>query len=134
MERIWLKSYPPGVPADIDPDEYQSLVELFDSGIAKYAKRPAFTNMGKTITFAELEKCSRDFAAWLKEPEAAQILDSCEIEVRVVAPVVHDPLRIGVRKPYARAGAELEGQLRHRAGSYAPVRRSLYLDSESKKS
>ena len=66
MERIWLKSYPPGVPADIDPDEYQSLVELFDSGIAKYAKRPAFTNMGKTLTFAELEKCSRDFAAWLQ--------------------------------------------------------------------
>jgi long-chain acyl-CoA synthetase len=66
MERVWLKSYPPGVPADIDPREYKSLVELFDQGIAKYAERPAFTNMGKSITFGELEQRSRAFGAWLQ--------------------------------------------------------------------
>jgi long-chain acyl-CoA synthetase len=66
MERIWLKSYPPGVPADIDPGEYKSLVELFDAGIRKYAGRPAFTNMGKTITYAELDAQSRAFGAWLQ--------------------------------------------------------------------
>jgi long-chain acyl-CoA synthetase len=66
MERIWLKSYPPGVPADIDPGEYRSLVELFDKSIASYGERPAFHNMGKTISFAELERMSRDFGAWLQ--------------------------------------------------------------------
>jgi long-chain acyl-CoA synthetase len=66
MERIWLKSYPAGVPADIDPRKYRSLIELFDGSIAKYRDRPAFHSMGKTITFGELEKLSRDFAAWLQ--------------------------------------------------------------------
>jgi len=66
MERIWLKSYPPGVPADIDPNEYRSLTELFDSSIRKYGERPAYHSMGKTISFAELDKLSRDFGAWLQ--------------------------------------------------------------------
>ncbi len=66
MERIWLKSYPAGVPADIDPKKFRSLVELFEKSIAKYRDRPAFHSMGKTITFDELDKRSRDFAAWLQ--------------------------------------------------------------------
>ena len=66
MERIWLKSYPEGVPADIDPGQYRSLIELFDANIASFRDRPAFTNMGKTITFDELDKRSRDFGAWLQ--------------------------------------------------------------------
>ena len=66
MERIWLKSYPAGVPADIDPGQYRSLIELFDANIARYRERPAFTNMGKTISFDELDKRSRDFGAWLQ--------------------------------------------------------------------
>jgi len=66
VERIWLTSYPPGVPADIDPGEYPSLVALFEAGIGKYAARPAFTSMGKTITYAELDALSRAFGAWLQ--------------------------------------------------------------------
>src|SRR5437763_6693196 len=66
MERIWLKSYPPGVPADINPGEYRSLIELFDKSIAAYGDRPAFHSMGKSITFAELERLSRAFGAWLQ--------------------------------------------------------------------
>ena len=66
MERIWLKSYPAGVPADIDPKKYRSLIELFDKSIAKYRDRPAFHSMGKTISFDELDKRSRDFGAWLQ--------------------------------------------------------------------
>jgi long-chain acyl-CoA synthetase len=66
VERVWLRSYPPGVPADINPNEYRSLVELFDSSIKKYADRPAFHSMGKTISFGELDKLSRDFGAWLQ--------------------------------------------------------------------
>src|SRR5262245_28170238 len=66
MDRIWLKSYPPGVPADVDPGQYKSLVELFDAGVRQYADRPAFTNMGKTLSYAELDALSRDFGAWLQ--------------------------------------------------------------------
>src|SRR5688572_32946313 len=66
MDRIWLKSYPAGVPADIDPSKYRSLIELFDSSIAKYRDRPAFHSMGKSITFDQLDKRSRDFGAWLQ--------------------------------------------------------------------
>jgi long-chain acyl-CoA synthetase len=72
MERIWLKSYPPGVPADIDPNDYRSLVELFDDGIKKYADRPAFHNMGRTISFRELEARSREFGAWLQSKGLAK--------------------------------------------------------------
>jgi len=66
VERIWLKSYPPGVPADIDPSEYASLVEMFDRAVQQFAARPAFHSMGKTISYADLERLSRDFGAWLQ--------------------------------------------------------------------
>src|SRR5215212_1434373 len=72
MERIWLKSYPPGVPADIDPGEYRSLVALFENSIRDFGERPAFHSMGKTITFAELGRLSRDFGAWLQSKGLAK--------------------------------------------------------------
>src|ERR671924_1494507 len=66
MERIWLKSYPPGVPAEIEPREYGSLIELFEQSIRQFGDRPAFSNMGKTIRFGELDRLARDFGAWLQ--------------------------------------------------------------------
>ena len=66
MERIWLKQYPPGVPAEIDVNEYESLRDIFEESVAKYASRPAFTCMGKSITFAELDTLSSAFGAWLQ--------------------------------------------------------------------
>ena len=66
MERIWLKSYPPGVPAEIDPSEYASLVQVFDRAVQQFAARPAFHSMGRTITYADLERLSREFGAWLQ--------------------------------------------------------------------
>ena len=66
MEKIWLKSYPPGIPETIDVGTYESIRELFEESCAKYATRPAFTCMGKSITFAELEALSAAFAAWLQ--------------------------------------------------------------------
>ncbi len=72
MERIWLKSYSPGVPADIDPGEYKSLVHLFESSIQKFGDRPAFHSMGKTMTYAELDRLSRDFGAWLQSQGLAK--------------------------------------------------------------
>jgi long-chain acyl-CoA synthetase len=66
VEKIWLKSYPPGVPEKIDVGTYESIRELFEESCAKYATRPAFTCMGKSMTFAELEALSAAFGAWLQ--------------------------------------------------------------------
>jgi len=66
VEKIWLKNYPAGVPATIDVGAYESIRELFEESCAKYATRPAFTCMGKSITFAELEALSAAFGAWLQ--------------------------------------------------------------------
>lgn len=67
MEKIWLKSYAPGVPAEINPDAYQSLVEIFDRSCRQYAKLPAFYNLGTSLTYDKLDKLSREFAAYLQE-------------------------------------------------------------------
>jgi len=66
MERIWLKSYPAGMPADVTWDENQSVGELFDKSCKQFAERPAFHCMGKTLSFAQIDKMSRDFAAWVQ--------------------------------------------------------------------
>jgi long-chain acyl-CoA synthetase len=66
MEKIWLKHYPAGVPADIDPNKYQSIRDLFEESVAKFGERPAYYCMGKEITFAELERMSKIFGAWLQ--------------------------------------------------------------------
>lgn len=67
MEKIWLKSYPPGVPDQINPDAYASLVEVFEIACKKHADRPAFYNLGTTITYKQLDVLSRDFAAYLQQ-------------------------------------------------------------------
>jgi long-chain acyl-CoA synthetase len=66
MERFWLKSYPEGMPADVTWDENQSIGELFEKSCKQFAERPAFHCMGKTLTFAQIDKMSRDFAAWVQ--------------------------------------------------------------------
>ena len=66
MEKIWLKSYPKAVPAEIDINAYASVREIFEESVAKFATRPAFTCMGKTITFSELDTLSSTFGAWLQ--------------------------------------------------------------------
>lgn len=66
LEKIWLKSYPPGVPAEINPDAYRSLIEIFQQACNQYRDQPAFYNLGVTMTFGELDKLSRDFAAYLQ--------------------------------------------------------------------
>ncbi len=67
MERTWLRQYPAGVPTDIDPNEYASLRELFEEAVATHGNKPAYTNMGATLSFAQLDELSRAFAAWLQK-------------------------------------------------------------------
>ncbi|RJL47773.1 long-chain-fatty-acid--CoA ligase FadD [Pectobacterium carotovorum] len=66
LEKIWLSRYPADVPAEINPDRYSSLIEMFESSVKRYADRPAFVNMGEVMTFRKLEERSRAFAAYLQ--------------------------------------------------------------------
>ena len=66
MEKIWLKSYPAGVPAEIDINEYASMREVLEESCAKFGSRPAYSCMGRTITFAELDDMSAAFGAFLQ--------------------------------------------------------------------
>lgn len=65
-DRPWLAAYPPGVPADIDPAQYPSLVALMEEAFGKYADRVAYSFMGKDVTFGETDVQSRQFAAYLQ--------------------------------------------------------------------
>lgn len=67
MERVWLKRYPSGVPAAIDADHYPSLLDIFEQSIAQYPDNTAFINMGKTISYRELDEQSTAFAAYLQQ-------------------------------------------------------------------
>jgi long-chain acyl-CoA synthetase len=77
MEKIWLKSYPEGIPAEIDVNEFQSIGDLFEKGVRKFGERTAYVNMGRGITYAELGKLSARFAAYLqselKLPKASRV-------------------------------------------------------------
>jgi len=66
MERVWLKQYPVGVPADIDVSQYVSLAELLEESFAKYADRKAFICMDKSITYRDLDDMSQALAAYLQ--------------------------------------------------------------------
>ena len=66
MQPIWLKHYPQGVPAAVDLRRFASLKELFEQSCRKFHDRPAFTSMGATLTYAETDRLSRDFAAYLQ--------------------------------------------------------------------
>ena len=72
MERIWLKAYPPGVPADINPTQYRSLPDMLDESFEAFASRPAFACMGRTLTYAELDVQSRNLGAWLQSKGLAR--------------------------------------------------------------
>ncbi len=67
MDRIWLQHYPPDTPGDIDVHEFASLKDVLQQSCQRFAELPAYTNMGATLTYAELDASSRDFAAYLQK-------------------------------------------------------------------
>ncbi len=66
MDKVWLKRYPSGVPAEINADHYPSLLDIFQQSIAQYPDKTAFINMGKGISYTELDQQSTAFAAYLQ--------------------------------------------------------------------
>ncbi|GGW94849.1 long-chain-fatty-acid--CoA ligase FadD [Alteromonas halophila] len=66
MEKTWLEHYDSRVPADIDPDHYSSVIDIFEQSVKKFADKTAYINMGQSMTFAELDTQSAQFAAYLQ--------------------------------------------------------------------
>ncbi len=66
MEKLWLNSYPEGIAHEINIDEYQSVAEVFETSVEKYTDLPAFSNMGKTLSYTEMDHLTRDLAAYLQ--------------------------------------------------------------------
>ncbi|MFY8352436.1 long-chain-fatty-acid--CoA ligase FadD [Pseudoalteromonas sp. SSM20] len=66
MEKIWLKRYPAGVPAEIDPQHYDSLLELFEKSFQDYSQLPAFENMGKVFSYQQMDNATKRFASYLQ--------------------------------------------------------------------
>jgi len=66
MDKIWLKNYPAGVPADIDINQYQSLVQMLEESFKKFAARDAYACMDKRITYGQLDAMSTQLAGWLQ--------------------------------------------------------------------
>src|SRR5579872_4892020 len=66
MERFWQKNYPPGVPGDIDPSVYPSLVSLMEESFARFRDAKAYVSMGKALSFGEIDRLSLSLAAWLQ--------------------------------------------------------------------
>ncbi len=66
MEKIWIKNYPPGVPAEIDPSQYRSIVALFEESFAKYRSDNAFASMDKKLTYGQVDEMSQTLGAWLQ--------------------------------------------------------------------
>ncbi len=67
MEKIWLKSYPEGIPAEVSTPPWRSVKDLFEHSFAAFPDNAAYTNMGTTITYADLNRLSMQFAAYLQQ-------------------------------------------------------------------
>ncbi|BDC39574.1 long-chain fatty acid--CoA ligase [Paraburkholderia terrae] len=72
MEKVWLKSYPPGVPKEIDPTQYESVTAMLEESFREYRAKPAFACMGKQITYGELDSLSMRLAGWLQSKGIAR--------------------------------------------------------------
>jgi non-ribosomal peptide synthetase component E (peptide arylation enzyme) len=126
VEKVWLAHYPPGVPAEIDMGAFASLKHVIEQSCARFAERPAYTNMGRTLSYAEVETQSARFGAYLQKACGLQKGE----RVAVMLPnllqypiAVFGILRAGLsrreREPAvhaarARAAARRLGRARHR--------------------
>ena len=66
MEKIWIRSYPAGVPAEIDTTRYRSLVHLMEESFNRFAERDAYVCMGHKLRYADVDRMSRQLGAWLQ--------------------------------------------------------------------
>ena len=110
VDRIWLEHYPRGVPAEIDVNEYASAREVFEESCRKFATRPAFSCMGRSISFADLDALSSTFGAWLQHQGCAK-----GTRVALMMPNI-------LQYPVCLFGALSAGQMRPLRGDAVPER------------
>ncbi|NQW54582.1 MAG: long-chain-fatty-acid--CoA ligase [Rhodospirillales bacterium] len=117
MDRFWLKSYPPGVPADIDPSAYASVVSLFEESFSKHRDKRAYVCMDKALTFGEIDFLSTALGAWLQgrglkrgARVAIMMPNVLQYPVAVAAVLRAGFIAVNVNPLYT--GRELEHQLR----------------------
>ncbi len=67
MEKIWLREYPPGVPAEVDLNEFGSLKDILERSCQRFADLPAYSNLGVTLRYRDIDRLSRAFGAWLQQ-------------------------------------------------------------------
>ena len=67
MEKIWLREYPPGVPAEVDLNEFSSLKDILEKSCQRFTDLPAYSNMGVTLRYRDIDRLSRAFGAWLQQ-------------------------------------------------------------------
>src|SRR5690349_20086171 len=125
MDRFWLKNYPPGVPADIDPSVYPSLVSLIEESFSKYRDAKAYICMDKAITFGEIDTLSKALAAWLQSRGLAKgarvaimMPNVLQYPVAVAAVLRAGLIAVNVNPLYT--ARELEHQL-HDSGAEAVI-------------
>jgi long-chain acyl-CoA synthetase len=80
-DNFFSDQYPEGLPATVDVDKYQSVVEVFNKSVIKYADRPAFTALGKTLTYGDVDRLSADFAAYLQNETNLQKGDRIAVQL-----------------------------------------------------
>ena len=66
MEKLWLKSYPEGMPETVDIDAFRSVADIFEQAVNRYGDRPAFSNMGATISYRDMDRLTRELGAYLQ--------------------------------------------------------------------
>ena len=66
MEKVWLKSYPAGIPEEIDLDAYQSITDVFEQSVRRYGENPCFSNFGRTLTYNEMDRFVDQLASYLQ--------------------------------------------------------------------
>ena len=66
MEKVWLKSYPEDMPEEVPDPPFRSIRDLFEQSFEKYPNNAAYTNMGKTLTYGDLDRLSMQFACYLQ--------------------------------------------------------------------
>jgi long-chain acyl-CoA synthetase len=118
MNRPWLSAYPEGVPADIDTSAYASLVELMQDSFKRYGDRPAFNFMGRNMSYAELDRLSQVFAAYLQglglvvgDRVAIMLPNVLQYPVAVAAVLRAGFVVVNINPLYTPR--ELEGQLKN---------------------
>src|SRR5579871_4661723 len=116
MDRIWLKHYPPGVPADIDPSQYRSAVALMDESFAKFRAAKGYSFMGKEFTFGKIDELSRALGGFLQSknlPRGARVAimmpNVVQYPVAIAAILRAGYVVVNVNPPYTPR--ELEHQL-----------------------